>query len=441
MRRVMCGLGLLVCLAAPARAGQMLYATATTPGRVDGFCLSPNGGIDTKPKVTIQTGGRLPRRLIPSPNGKMLYVAEIDRVEFFEILEGGGLRKVPQTQVPEPPLKGLNPRDIALSEDGTKLYVPDVRRNKFFMFALDANGLPISREPTSCMFGPNGAGIENLLVRFDTPSPLLYASLTHGNGEVVTYKLAADGRFIRCIDATDAEGNPVEGAVPPVCETNGQPVVFGPDGCDGESSCDETTNLCVGGSMNGVACELNSDCNSIANQPISRRKKMAGPGPLILDGNRLFVSERFRRKVSVFDLNADGTFATSPNKDDEPRWKQPRASSTKSGIRYNGLVKANNTILGTQFSDGRIDAYRLRDGNLPNEPTQQTDKDVRSSPVRMTVRNNVLYVGGGDVDRVQAYRLTDEGVPRDTTPFSQSDRQKGSFPNEVVIVDVPTACN
>jgi 6-phosphogluconolactonase (cycloisomerase 2 family) len=439
MRRVMCGLGLLVCLAAPARAGQMLYATATTPGRVDGFCLSSNGGIDTKPKVTATTGGRLPRRLIPSPNGKMLYVAEIDRVEFFEILEGGGLRKVPQTQVPEPPLKGLNPRDVALSADGTKLYVPDVKRNRFFMFALDANGLPISRAPTSCMFGPNGAGIENLLVRFDTPSPLLYASLTHGNGEVVTYQLDADGRFVRCVQQEDENGDPLEGAVPPICD-----VAFGPEGCE-DGTCEIPSGakegLCVGGYHTGLTCEEDRDCNAVVNQPISRRKKMAGPGPLILDGNRLFVSERFRRKVSVFDLQANGTFATSLNKDDEPRWKQARASSTKSETRYNGLVKANNTILGTQFSDGRIDAYRLNDGNLPNQPTRQTEKDVRSSPVRMTVRNNVLYVGGGDVDRVQAYRLTDEGVPRDTTPFSQSDRQKGSFPNEVVIVDVPTACN
>lgn len=408
MRRVMCGLGLLVCLAGPVSAGQVLYATATTPGRVDAFCLSANGGIATKPKFSTETGGRLPRRLIPSPNGKMLYVAEIDRVEFFEILEGGGLRRVPQTQVPEPPLKGLNPRDMALSADGTKLYVPDVRRSKFFMFALDANGLPISREPTSCMFGPNSAGIENLLVRFDTPTPLLYASLTHGKGEVVTYALSPDGLFLKCLYPEDANGD-FDTTKPVQCTTP-----LGPEGCDKGAE---------------------------TNQPTSRRKKMAGPGPIILDGNRLFVSERFRRKVSVFDLQPDGTFSFTIRDDGGQRWHQERSSSTKSETRYNGLVKANDTIIGTQFSDGRLDAYRLRDGNLPNEPTRQTDKDVRSSPVRMTVRNNVVYVGGGDVDRVQAYRLTDEGVPRDFTPFSQSDRQKGSFPNEVVIVDVPSACN
>lgn len=413
MRRVMFGFGLLACLAGRVWAGQILYATASTPGRVDGFCLSSNGGIATKPKVTVETGGRLPRRLIPSPNGKMLYVAEIDRVEFFEILEGGGLRKVPETQVPEPPLKGLNPRDVALSADGTKLYVPDVRRSKLMMFALDANGLPVTRTPTSCMFGPNSAGIENLVVRFDLPTPLLYASLTHGNGEVVTYALSPDGLFLDCKFPDDENGDPDTKKVP-ICTTP-----LGPEGCDKDAD---------------------------INQPISRRKKMAGPGPLILDGNRLFVSERFRRKVSVFDLQPNGTFEFELKDPADPtgdvKWKQARSSSTKSEIRYNGLVKANNTILGTQFSDGRIDAYKLKDGvDLPNQPTSQTVKDVRSSPVRMTVRDNMLYVGGGDVDRVQVYRLSDEGVPRDTTPFSESDRQKGSFPNEVVIVDVPTACN
>lgn len=400
MRRVMSSLGLLACLAGPVWAGQILYATASTPGRVDGFCLTPNGGLATTPKVSVETAGRLPRRLLLSPDNRVLYVAEIDRVEFFQILEGGGLRKVPEARIPDPPIKGLNPRDMTLSADGTKLYVPDVRRNKLQMFALGADGLPISRTPTSCMFAPVAAGIENMVVRFDTPTPLLYVSLTHGRGEVVTYALSPDGLFIKCLANED------DNTLPPICSTP-----LGPEGCDNDAE---------------------------TNQPISRRKRLAGPGPLILDGNRLFVSERFRRKLSVFDLQPDGTFALN----DKGKPRQPRSSSTRSETRYNALVKANNTIIGTQFSDGRIDAYRLRDdGSLPKQPTRETDEDVRTSPVRMTVRNNVLYVGGGDVDRVQAYRLSDEGVPRDLTPFSETDRQKGSFPNEVVIADVPSACN
>ncbi len=409
MRRVMSSLGLLACLAGPVWAGQVLYATASTPGRVDAFCLTANGGIATKPKFTTPTGGRLPRRLLVSPDNKILYVAQIDRVEFYEILEGGGLRKVPEKQVPEPPLKGLNPRDIALSPDGRALYVPDVRRSKLFMFALGADGLPISREPASCMFGPVGAGYENLLVRTDTPIPLLYISLTHGQGEVVTYSLGPDGRFIKCL--TDEEADDPNTA-PPICT-----VPLGPEGCDKDAD---------------------------TNQPISRRKRLAGPGPIILDGDRIFISERFRKKVSVFQLSADGLFSLveKNNNPDKLVWRQPRLSGTTSEIRYNGLVKANNTIIGTQFSEGRVDAYKLRsDGNLPGEPTHRTDKNVRSSPVRMTVRGNMLYVGGGDDDRVQVYRLSDEGVPRDTSPFSESDRQKGSFPNDVLIVDVPTACN
>jgi hypothetical protein len=401
----MSSLGLLACLAGPVWAGQVLYATASTPGRVDAFCLTPNGGIATKPKFTTPTGGRLPRRLLVSPDNKILYVAQIDRVEFYEILDGGGLRKVPQTQVPEPPLKGLNPRDVALSADGRSLYVPDVRRDKLMMFALGTDGLPISREPTSCMFGPPGAGYENLLVRTDTPIPLLYIGLTHGRGEVVTYSLGPDGRFIKCLTDEDADQ---PNTAPPICT-----VPLGPEGCDNDAD---------------------------TNQPISRRKRMAGPGPLILDGNRIFISERFRRKVSVFDLSPAGLF--SLNDANPPKWRQPRASGTTSGIRYNGLVKANNTIIGTQFSEGRVDAYKLRnDGNLPGDPTHRTDKNVRSSPVRMTVRGNMLYVGGGDDDRVQVYRLSDEGVPRDNSPFSESDRQKHSFPNDVLIVDVPSACN
>src|SRR5262249_38339389 len=92
----------LVALAAPARAGTVLYATAASHSRVDGFCVRGDGGLAPTPSVARATAGIEPRRLlvvqnpVPSPlNGyeAVLYVAELDRVEAFGIGPKGGLKK------------------------------------------------------------------------------------------------------------------------------------------------------------------------------------------------------------------------------------------------------------------------------------------------------------------------------------------------------------
>jgi len=44
MRVLTVGLALAVLVARPAVAGRMLYATAATPSRIDGFCLRAGAG-------------------------------------------------------------------------------------------------------------------------------------------------------------------------------------------------------------------------------------------------------------------------------------------------------------------------------------------------------------------------------------------------------------
>jgi 6-phosphogluconolactonase (cycloisomerase 2 family) len=114
----------------------------------------------------------------------------------------------------------------------------------------------------------------------------------------------------------------------------------------------------------------------------------------------------------------------------------------QANIRYQEMILAGRTILGSQFIDGRIDAYRIRDdGTVPGQPTKTTRGNVRTTPVGLAVRNDVLYVATGQWDRVQAYRLNADGVPKDRDPFSETDALKDSFPNAVLLVDVPGACN
>src|SRR5439155_22275265 len=90
--------------ALPAAGGTMLYATAASLGRVDGFCVGAGGGFVPGAMVRhADTGGTEPRRLLVA-NG-VLYVGERDRVEAFAIKPNGNLRLPPsRTSITNPPM-------------------------------------------------------------------------------------------------------------------------------------------------------------------------------------------------------------------------------------------------------------------------------------------------------------------------------------------------
>ena len=235
-------------------------------------------------------------------------------------------------------------------------------------------------------------------------------------------------------------------------------------------------------------------------EPYGRRRRLNGASALILQGDLLYVSERFRRAISAFQLcpaggqppvcpgapGKKGDRCTCPdaNQDGVPdvpdlcppggfsvdskynnndictvRNRQPRLAKnggrTESDIRYNAMTMAQgmtaSTILGSQFLDGRIDGYRLKDdGRLPREPTRRTKDNFATSPFHIFLYRpsdlspaesaGVLYVGAGDVNRVQAYRLDRNGLPKDRTPFSQTTALSDTFPNDVTIFDLPETC-
>lgn len=412
MSRLLLALGAAVMLAAPAAAGTILYATAASQRRVDAFCVGPNGGLASAPRQQVQTAGHRPRRVVVSPDNKFLFVAQRDRVEIYSIGPRGDLIRV--GRVPEETRK-ISPHDIAVAFDGRVLYVPD--RVFGSVDAYDLSSLypddPVVQpqaptEPFSCIQGRVGAGWENLIVRTDLTQPLLYISNSDNRGAVSTFPLTERGAFVRlCVDPETGEvlRDPVTGKA---LECG----VWGQDGCDDEAD---------------------------VTPPSSRRKRLSGAQAMVLDGNRLYVEARYAKQLSGFDLLDDGTFSDQLPDGNQ---RQKRATKTKKGIRYVALVMANRTLLLSQFVDGRIDSYRLNGNDkLPKEPTEKTQEDVRTSPVRMAVHNNVLYVAAGEANRIQAYRLFDEGQTRDRFPFSQTDFIRGSFPNDVALATIPDGCN
>jgi 6-phosphogluconolactonase (cycloisomerase 2 family) len=403
MFRTLPGLLAIALAAAPARADQILYATAATAGRIDGFCLHDSGSLVPTPRFQVSTGGLRPRRLLVANN--ILYVAETDRVEAYRIGTHGGLVRVGSTKV----LHKMHPDDLELSPDGTVLYVPQRALIRVAAYRLGPDGAP-ENDFSSCIQGPIGAGFSNLLVH----NGLLYVSSTGSAGSISIFKLGADGS----LPSTGCHG-----------------------ARKGEPRTEPTT-------------------------PYSHRTKLRVPESFLINGDLLYVEQRVAKRIAAYRLEPDGGFTCPTTHDGAPAadaslkcpcpagsdsttcppkklQRQKSVSRTGSVFPYTDLILVRGpTLLGSQFFHGRIDAYRLKpDGSVPKAPNGHTTENLRTSPVRMTVRagGSVLYVAAGEDDRVQAYRLDDNGVP-DLTPFSETDVQDGSFPNDVAIAMLGGGC-
>jgi hypothetical protein len=422
MSRLSFALALALAAAAPAVAGTMLYATAATTGGVTGYCLGPTGAILTGPIVNVQTQGNSPSRLITSADRRLLYVAENDQTEVWNIGPKGFLTRA--GSIPDKPFDGINSHDIAigLSPDGSQnvLYQPQRRQHRLVAFPLDpATGLSTttSGDGTTCV-REGTAGWENLILA----NGLVYASRSNpagnglGSGDVAVYQLGPDGNFLPGVESTGAAVDPV-------------------------------------------------GCSKVV-VPYSQRQKMNGAAPIILLDGIIYVGQRFRRTISAFQLcpnefssdpflcptggffrqqklKNDGTPKLNSNGQPEFKYRQKNLSRTHNDIRYNALALADRTIIGAQFQKGRLDAFSLNaDGSLPSGATRTTMANITTSPFRMFVSNGVLYVGAGASDNVQAYRLDANGLPESNgAPFSQTVALRNTFPNDVTVVDISGSCD
>src|SRR5438876_2083182 len=108
MRLAVSAVGLaLAALLPPAGAfgAELLYATAASQARIDGFRLDGTR-LATTPSVQATTL-RNPRRILVV--GCFLYVAEPDRVEVFRIGHGGKLSRWASTTID----RRMKPSDLA----------------------------------------------------------------------------------------------------------------------------------------------------------------------------------------------------------------------------------------------------------------------------------------------------------------------------------------
>lgn len=406
-RQPLAVLALVACSVAPAAAGQILFATAAIANRVDGFCIRGNGGL-APTALRQQATVNNPRRLIVS--GDVLYVAGNSQVEALKFDDAGRLRSLGST----PAVAGANPRDIVVDPARRMLYMPQRAQDRIVAYPLDADGGFATESFTSCIRGPLTSGWENMVLVDDR----LYVTSETGTGSVQVYRVGADGSL------------PEDAALPPDATADAVP-----------------------------PCNQNSD---VQTDPISERRCLAGAGPLLVDDGVVYVAARLRRRILSFDLASDGLFTpavpigTGGCKKIE---QQSRSSRTRPQVRFLDLVRHGDTIFGSFFDGGRVHAFPLvarddpldaRNGeviDLPKRSRRKTKSSFVRTPGRMatavsTDGQSTLYVSGGQLDRVEAFRLFESarGLVMRPAPFSRTDEDRRSFPNDVVVTTLSGAC-
>src|SRR5581483_7876758 len=146
--------------------------------------------------------------------------------------------------------------------------------------------------------------------------------------------------------------------------------------------------------------------------------------------------------------NKTGEFVSVCLKDDAGKdltgnFKYQKALNKSAVLnQYQDIVLDGTTILGSQFTHGRVDAYHVRpDGRISKHPRRRTKEDVRGSPVGLASTPSAVYVAAGEFDRVQAFRVRrSDGMLAEETPFSQTNEQTGSFPHALAVATIPLSC-
>jgi len=232
-----------------------------------------------------------------------------------------------------------------------------------------------------------------------------------------------------------------------------------------------TQAVCSGGATAGVACTTASDCpggscicpeSTCAAPTVCDAGKNAGQSCTV--ASDCPGSSCLRQRVCTGGADVGHACTQKTEASDCPdshcrRVAPGRATRTNHLDRhYATVVHAGPAFLGSVFVRGRIDAFFLRAPGsgktrctltacepgatqccLPREASARTDEDVRMSPVGLAVAptpdhpessapapgDQVLYVAGGDLDRVRVFRLNPNGGFKSRTFIDQTDDQKG----------------
>lgn len=421
---------------AGARGADILYTTAASQGRIDGFRLDAGGQLAAAAAVRVATA-RDPRRILVV--GCFLYVAEDDRVEVFRIKSGGELGRHARTVI-DP---DMTPFFLAASPDKGTLYVAEKPRDRVVAYPLTADGGPAAsacscRESTQC--GPEGSCLGGRCVS-GTPSCTLGSADTCAAGQTCVFDftscaLGESGIRYQTLAVYDdlvyAAGAGIDTGVDAFPTEAGQLPERSPASCD--PSGDRTPT-----------------------RPSWCRRRINGPRLAVDEAGSLYIEDRYRGRILGFKqfsppFLVDATDSSQPCPDGEAncvcsrKKKEQQKPDRKTAVvaPYEEIIVHASTLFGSDFQDGRVDGYNLRPAEtkfIAKQPIQ-SEEDVRMSPVGLTAVDNMLYLATGEFDRVRAYRMRrrdSDGSLIGLEFVSETDEQEDSFPNDVAAA-MPSAC-
>jgi sugar lactone lactonase YvrE len=415
----------------------VLYSTESNKRRIAAYYVHPKGGIDSDRFQEVLLDAN-PRRLYAT--SRALYVATRNRIEALAIDRTTGclstFRDADGKLIRPSSFDRSNFQYLATDPDERQLYVAMSAVERILAYPIAADGSV--QDFGSCAQGRRNTRYQGLVAT----SSHLYAA-AHVPGRVDIFPLRMDGAI---------ESLPDSFAALQVCI----------GGTEDTQKCDVASD-CPGGSCQDPNSFLQvfTECDLQTPTFAPRQTGTINNAKALLFNDRartLYIEDLATDRIFGCPVADDGDLPACPNVN-----KNEANSRTQKGGRPEQMALSDDDVLyNSIFLAGVMRAYRLKsnclggsnagerctvdaecpgglcqDGRVPKKPKRTKPDNLAWSPVGMAVCYDALYVGQGINDTVQAFRIDENGFVG-VKPFSRTRRIRGSFPNDVWVVELGT---
>ncbi len=386
------------------------------------YSASAGGPIAPGPEQVVATDDN-PRRVVAHPlDTTLLYVATKDRIQVFRLAPENGTRCIDETLSQQEVHEGsdsLDPVDLEIDPTVGNgiLYVAGRGSDRIDAYSIAEDGT-LPDIPTSCAVGRTDS-------EYQAVAGLTSDFVAAGGWNRIEIFPRAHGQFINATPTSTP--TPTPSAAPMDVPTEGSDATATPTPAGTPTPSAAPT--CVGARI------LTESVSSIGAAIVT--DLLFAPSAAAPIG-QLFVAEEVSRRLFTFPIDTGGQI------DDDD------SSRTKADEFYQTMLRRDRSdssvLYASAFQEGRVVAFRLEDGLLPNGSFSRTAQDVNSLPVGLVIAGdsgNVLYVAQGGLGRIDGFSIEDDGslssYPATTSaPVVNARGQTiSSFPNDVLIVPLP----
>ncbi|MEB2284154.1 MAG: hypothetical protein OZ922_05695 [Myxococcales bacterium] len=347
----------------------------------------------------------------------LLYVATKERVQVVRLSNGGGGSAcIAETKSDEEVVPGADESDpvdmvIDPSIGNGILYVASRGGNRIDAYPIADDGT-IPTLPSSCIVGGGHA-------EFSALAPLGDGFFAAGGMVQIEIHPRVQGQFL---PEPDPHATVTPTPAPTLVPTPG------PDETPAPAVPSPQTTTCLDARL--VSTPISVIGAAMVTQMLFDTSVSAPLG-------QLFIAEEASERLFTFPVNADGVISGDDS-----------SSTKRAGIYQRMLRHRHGTaevLYSSVFNEGRVDAFLLENGLLPDATFSRTAADPKTWPVGMVVDpgGTILYVTQGGYDRVDGFRirpdggLPDEPVTSTAPPSDASGKSFSTFPDDAVIVTLP----